>query len=174
MQTPAQLPSPPAESRAHARRSRALGLQGHRAGFVSRLSADAIDAVVVLAIHVVVVLVVTAVRYLFTRSFKLPNPPTWVTLATYWVIALIYLESGWGGTGKTLGKQVVGVRVVRVDGTRLGAGPAFLRALLYLVFPAGLIWILFSRKNSSVQDLLVRSVVVYDWAYRTAEVTAEP
>ncbi|HEY7283689.1 MAG TPA: RDD family protein, partial [Actinomycetota bacterium] len=169
MQTPAEVPSPPPRSRAHARRTRALGLQGQRAGVVSRISADAIDAVVVLAIHVVVILVVTAIRYLFTRHFKLPNPPTWVTLATYWVIALIYLTSGWGATGKTFGKQVVGVRVVRADGSRLGSGPAFLRALLYLVFPEGLIWILFSRKNASVQDLLVRSVVLYDWSYRLVE-----
>ena len=113
MQTPAQIPSPPARSRAHARRTRALGLQGQRAGFVSRVSADGIDGVIVLAIHVVLILVVTAVKYLFTRTFKLPNPPTWVTLATYWVIALIYLSSGWGATGKTFGKQFVGVRVVR-------------------------------------------------------------
>jgi uncharacterized RDD family membrane protein YckC len=171
MQTPTQLPPPPARSRAHARRSRALGLQGQRAGFVSRLSADAIDAVIVLAIHVVVILVVTAIKYLFTRTFKLPNPPTLVTLATYWVIALIYLTSGWGTTGKTFGKQLVGVRVVRADGTRLGSGPAFVRALLYLVFPAGLLWTLFSRRNSSLQDLVVRSVVLYDWSYRVVEVS---
>ncbi len=172
MQTPAQTPSPPPRSRAHARRSRALALQGQRAGFVSRLSADAIDAVVVLAIHVIVIMVLAAIRYLFTRHFRLPNPPTWVTLATYWVIALIYLTSGWGTTGKTLGKQLVGVRVVRADGARLGSGPAFVRALLYLVFPAGLVWILFSRRNASLQDLLVRSIVLYDWSYRVVEVTA--
>jgi uncharacterized RDD family membrane protein YckC len=172
MQTPAQIPPPPPRSRAHARRSRALGLQGQRAGFVSRLSADFIDVVVVLAIHVVVILVVTAIKYLFTRTFKLPNPPTWVTLATYWVIALIYLSSGWGSTGKTFGKQFVGVRVVRADGTRLGSGLAFVRALLYLVFPAGLVWILVSGRNASLQDLIVRSVVVYDWSYQEPEVRA--
>jgi uncharacterized RDD family membrane protein YckC len=41
------------------------------------------------------------------------------------------------------------------------------------VFPAGLVWSLFSRKNASLQDLLLRTVVVYDWAYRGLEATVQ-
>jgi hypothetical protein len=34
-----------------------------------------------------------------------------------------------------------------------------------VAFPIGLLWVLVSRKNASVQDLIVRSAVVYYWSY---------
>jgi uncharacterized RDD family membrane protein YckC len=37
--------------------------------------------------------------------------------------------------------------------------------VLYVLFPAGLLWVLASRRNASLQDLIVGTVVVYDWAY---------
>jgi uncharacterized RDD family membrane protein YckC len=46
---------------------------------------------------------------------------------------------------------------------------SFARAVLYVLFPAGLLWVLVSRRNASLQDLLVGTVVVYDWAYRPAD-----
>jgi hypothetical protein len=33
-----------------------------------------------------------------------------------------------------------------------------------VAFPVGLFWIVVSRDNRSVQDLLLRSAVVYDWS----------
>jgi uncharacterized RDD family membrane protein YckC len=41
--------------------------------------------------------------------------------------------------------------------------------VLYVLFPAGLLWILASRRNASLQDLIVRTAVVYDWAYQPAD-----
>jgi hypothetical protein len=32
-----------------------------------------------------------------------------------------------------------------------------------------LLWVLASRRNASLQDLVVRTVVVYDWAYHPAD-----
>src|SRR5207248_3063325 len=78
-----------------------------------------------------------AIRYLFTRHFRMPNPPSWVQVTLFWGIAVIYLTSGWSSTGKTFGKQFVGVRVVRADGGRLRTRLAFGRAVLYGVFPPG-------------------------------------
>jgi uncharacterized RDD family membrane protein YckC len=43
------------------------------------------------------------------------------------------------------------------------------RAVLYVLFPAGLLWVLASRRNASVQDLVVGTAVVYDWAYHPAD-----
>jgi uncharacterized RDD family membrane protein YckC len=136
---------------------------------VSRLAADTIDVIAVVFVEFGLIVLVAAIKYLFTRHFKMPSPPTWVTLGLFWVIALVYLTSGWATTGKTVGKQVAGVRVVRTDGTPLGAGKAFLRALMYAVFPPGLVWTLFSRRNASLQDLIAGTVVLYDWSYRALE-----
>jgi uncharacterized RDD family membrane protein YckC len=38
-----------------------------------------------------------------------------------------------------------------------------------VLFPAGLLWVLASRRNASVQDLIVGTAVVYDWAYHPAD-----
>jgi hypothetical protein len=51
---------------------------------------------------------------------------------------------------------------------------SFARALLYVLFPAGLLWIMASRRNASVQDLVVRTAVLYDWAYHPAEEPPTP
>jgi uncharacterized RDD family membrane protein YckC len=61
---------------------------------------------------------------------------------------------------------VAGLRVLDRSGRRLSVRRALLRAVLYVVFPAGLLWILVSRRNASVQDLVVGSIVIYDWRYR--------
>jgi len=161
--------SPAPRSAATERRVRALALQGQRAGFVSRLAADIIDAIVVVVAEFALIALVAVIRFLITRHFRMPGPPPWIAIGTFWVIAMAYLTSGWATSGKTLGKQVAGVRVVRAEGSRLGSGKAFVRAFLYLVFPAGVVWSLFSSRNASVQDLLLGTVVLYDWSYRALE-----
>jgi hypothetical protein len=37
------------------------------------------------------------------------------------------------------------------------------RAVVYVVFPLGLLWSAVSSSRRSLQDVLVGSVVVYDW-----------
>jgi uncharacterized RDD family membrane protein YckC len=74
-------------------------------------------------------------------------------------------------TGLALGAAGLALEVLRVldrSGRRLRVPRALLRAVLYVVFPAGLLWVLVSRRNASVQDLLVGTAVVYDWSYRHA------
>jgi hypothetical protein len=40
---------------------------------------------------------------------------------------------------------------------------SFVRAVLYAFFPIGLFWSAVSSRRESVQDLMVRTHVVYDW-----------
>jgi uncharacterized RDD family membrane protein YckC len=170
VQTPAESLAAAPRSGAQERHLRGQSLQGHRAGFVSRLAANVVDAIVVVIIEFFAYGMFAVVRYLLTHKFAMPSPDTRVTLAVFWAIAVVYLTWGWATTGKTFGKQLVGVRVVRKDGTRLRSGKAFLRALIYWLFPVGLAWSLFSRRNASVQDLALDTVVLYDWRYRPPEV----
>ena len=58
----------------------------------------------------------------------------------------------------------MGLRVLNAKGTRLGLAPASLRAVFCVLFPIGLFWVPFSSDNRSVQDLVLRTAVVYDWA----------
>jgi uncharacterized RDD family membrane protein YckC len=113
-----------------------------------------------------VYLLVSAVRFLFTREFHLLAPTRLVNVAVFWGAAVILMTTAWSTTGRTLGKQMVGLRVVRQDRQPLSMLHAFLRAILYTVFLPGFVLALFSRRRLSVQDYLVGSEVVYDWSYR--------
>ena len=139
--------------------------QGMRAGIASRLLADAVDLVAVVLIAVLILLVVSAIRGLFSRSFEfvsLPQPARSVLAA---VLLVAYLGYGWGLEGRTLGKTVMGLRVVGDDGSDLTPARGLLRAVLYLLVPPGILWALVSGRNASLQDLALRTAVVHDWGF---------
>jgi uncharacterized RDD family membrane protein YckC len=161
---------PTASARTAARRRARLdqvgALQGRRAGFVSRALADVIDWFVILGILVFLILVVSVIVFLFTRNVRLVRWPTWLHLVAFWLISVSYFTNGWATTGKTVGKVAVGLRVLTREGTRLPFRRAFARALLCATFYPALVWVLFSRHNFGLEDLAVRSQVVYDWKDR--------
>jgi uncharacterized RDD family membrane protein YckC len=148
----------------------AQALGGHRAGFASRAMADAVDFGIVWLIGLALLLSAGVVHYLLTGPpFGVPALRLWLSGPLGGLLAVAYLTAGWGTTGRTLGKQLAGLRVVHRTGNRLGPVRALLRAVLYVLFPVGLLWVLVSRHNASVQDLLVRSAVVYDWSYHAPD-----
>jgi uncharacterized RDD family membrane protein YckC len=148
----------------------ARALQGHRAGFASRVVADVIDLGVAWLIGLSALLVAGVVRYLLTGPpFRLPVLPRWLDVIGGATIAVGYLALSWAVTGRSVGKQVAGLRVVDHVGRRLSLRRSLARAVLYVLFPAGLLWVLASRRNASVQDLVVGTAVVYDWTYHSAD-----
>jgi uncharacterized RDD family membrane protein YckC len=86
-----------------------------------------------------------------------------------WLTLVIYLTIGWASTGRTIGKQVMGLRVVRRDAQPLHTGQALGRALLCATFYVGLVVALFSRRNAAIHDMICKTVVVYDWIPETAK-----
>jgi uncharacterized RDD family membrane protein YckC len=66
-------------------------------------------------------------------------------------------------TGRSLGKRVMGLRVVRaVDGARPGSGAMIARALMLIVdsLPIGLVMILITERRQRLGDLAAGTVVV--------------
>jgi uncharacterized RDD family membrane protein YckC len=152
------------------RYAEARALQGHRAGFASRVVADTIDLGVAWLLGLAALLAAGVVRYLLTGPpLRLPVLPNWLDAGAGGVVAVAYLSLSWAATGRSVGKQIAGLRVVDRAGRRLSLWRSFCRAVLYVLFPAGLLWVLASRRNASVQDLVVRTAVVYDWAYHGAD-----
>jgi len=130
---------------------------------VTRLLAAAVDLLVVLLGLGALVLVVAGARFLWSpATFRWPTPPSELSLLVAGLVAFGYLAVAWSETGRTYGGAVLGVRVVTRAGTRLGWLPAGLRAVLYLAFPLGLLWVAVSASRRSLQDLAVGSRVVYD------------
>ena len=139
--------------------------QGRRAGIVSRLLATAVDVVVVVLIWMGLLVVGAGIRALFTETLVFEAPPDAIRGPLATLLLIVYLAYGWGLNGRTVGKVVLGLRAVRRDGTDLSPWRALSRAVLYIIFLPGILWALVSRKNASIQDLLVGTAVVYDWGH---------
>ena len=145
------------------RSARGQQLQGLRAGFISRAVASGIDVVLVLFIYVVgVILVSIAWDLFFSKSISVAAPPHWVNELLAWTLLVVYLTAGWS-TGRTLGKQMMGLRVVRSDGSPLRFWRALFRALLCASFFPVLLLALVNRRNRGLEDVALRTVVTYDW-----------
>ncbi len=134
------------------------------AGIVTRLLAAGVDAGVVLGAVVVVNLAVVGALFMWSpTSFTWPENWLGLTGGLSWLLAVAYLTVSWATIGRTYGGSLLGLRVLSADRSLLGWPRAALRAVLYVVFPIGLLWAAVSRRRRSVQDILLRSIVVYDW-----------
>jgi uncharacterized RDD family membrane protein YckC len=60
----------------------------------------------------------------------------------------------------------MGLRVVSYRGGRMTLPGALLRAVFCAAVPIGLLWVAVSRENRSLQDVVLRTSVVYDWQPR--------
>ena len=142
--------------------------QGQRAGFVSRAIAAVID---VTLIFITVLLTAAA---LWMLSFII-DPATAAIDSGSRVPALLYMVAYgyflnwaywtvcWALSGRTIGNLIMGIRVVNRKGERLGWGVAALRSAFCAFFPIGLLWVVLSGANRSVQDVVLRTSVIYDW-----------
>jgi uncharacterized RDD family membrane protein YckC len=149
--------------------------QGTPAGIVTRLAANTIDALVTGGVVLVAYLGFVAVRFVMSpRSFQVPPAaPLWLTLGFISVLDT-YLAAAWWISGRTMGNHVMGLRVVTGSGRRVPLPRAVARALLCTGFPVGLLWCVVSPNRRSVQDLIVRTAVVYDWLPRPGALLDDP
>jgi uncharacterized RDD family membrane protein YckC len=141
--------------------------QGRRAGIASRLLAAIVDVLAVILISVLLLVVGGAVRALWKGSFEVLTPPSPTREILAGLIFLAYFGYGWGLNGRTLGKIALGLRAVGADGSDLPTWRGFARAALYILLIPGFLWILVSRRNASVQDLVLRTAVIHDWGRGT-------
>jgi len=150
-------------------------LQGRRAGVVSRLLAACVDLPVVLIGLGLVYLGISGAMFLLRGDrFRFPSPGVLGAVGIGQLVLILYLAIGWSTIGRTPGQQVAGLRVLDRRGSRPRLGLSLLRALLCVVFPIGLLWSAVSRTNASVQDLILRTSVVYDWRSHNARRQVEP
>lgn len=163
---PAQMSPVPREGRPY---------QGRRAGIVSRLAASTVDFAVVGLIVGAGYGALSAALFLWSpSSFRFPAVPGPVLLATSGLVLFTYLTLSWFTTGRTYGDHLFGLRVVDRHGERLRLLAAAVRAWLCLMLPVGVFWAAVSRSNRSVQDVVLRTSVIYDWTLAHVDVHPEP
>jgi uncharacterized RDD family membrane protein YckC len=138
--------------------------QGHRAGLVSRLVAAAIDGLLVgLALLLGYAGFAALLFIIDPRSFSFPEPGLFFSLTAAFVVLVVYLTASWWIGGRSYGSHVMGLRVVSYNGTTMTLVGALVRALFCAVLPIGLLWAAVNRENRSLQDVVLRTSVIYDW-----------
>jgi uncharacterized RDD family membrane protein YckC len=146
---------------------------GRYAGPLTRLLAVALDAVIVTTGFTLILAGITFMIELVAPNADLPsNSGLWAGVVLV-VWAFFYLWFSLAVFGKTIGKMVLGVRVVGADGAVVLQGrQAFVRAFTYplsfVMFGVGLLGAVFGRERRAWHDHFAGSAVVYDWGSRTA------
>ncbi|HKA04378.1 MAG TPA: RDD family protein [Acidimicrobiales bacterium] len=151
---------------------RDVGLQGHYAGIVTRTAAFAVDVGLSVLTYL---LILVAIR--FAIESLTHHTITWadqrvLTIVGYAAWAFLWFAYPWSVSGKSLGMAIVGVRVVRTDGSTVGFGRAAVRAICLpfsiLFFGLGVLLILVQPERRALHDLIAGTAVVYSWNARAA------
>ena len=159
-------------------------LRGHPAGFVTRYVAFLLDVLVVAFVSFLffTILQVTleffgidALMTLATQSRETARQTVVLGGALRWLLTIvggfltfgIYSIVAWLLVGKTVGKALMGLRVLGQDGRRLTFSQALIRALSYyisgLALFIGFLWVLVDDRRQAWHDKLARTLVVYEW-----------
>jgi uncharacterized RDD family membrane protein YckC len=139
---------------------------GQYAGFVTRLIAWIIDQLVVAGFTFISGWIASFV--LDTLPFD--NQVYELTVALILVIVnfaflLFYFIGLWMISGQTLGKSIMGLRIVRADGERLKLRNAILRFIGYpisgMLLFLGYLMVLVDRRRQALHDKIGGTIVVY-------------
>jgi uncharacterized RDD family membrane protein YckC len=149
-----------------------VSAQGNYAGSVSRFLAYALDLVASTVVFVLalagvafVIQVLTSHRVTWTRSDTLV-----VVLFVVW--QFFYFGYSWAVASRSFGMYVLGLRVVRADGTEIIPRQGVVRALVFplsfLLLGLGFLGILVQHEHRALHDLIAGTTVVYAWDARAA------
>jgi uncharacterized RDD family membrane protein YckC len=146
------------------------GAETRPAGFVTRLVAFLIDQVILATIVAILTATVGIVFQSFRLGQLLGTGDLTLQLALVPLggasifLSFFYYVGFWTLAGQTPGKAVLGVAVVRADGSPLRAGAASVRWLGYWlsgILFLGYLWVLVDDRRQGWHDKLARTLVVY-------------
>jgi uncharacterized RDD family membrane protein YckC len=135
------------------------------AGFASRATAFLIDLVILFGITTVTL----AAGLYFADSNLETGSAGFINLVMTVYLVLLFLSSTYfvflqGFGGRTIGKMVLGIRIIREDGESIGLREAFIRWVGYIVSTIflfiGFIWALFDPKGQTWHDKFAGTYVV--------------
>ncbi|UOQ84194.1 RDD family protein [Gracilibacillus salinarum] len=155
-------------------------LQFDLAGIGSRGAAQILDYLLVFLVQIAIIL---------TLTFSLENNPSVVLLFNEYdnvILALglviifalnfgyfIFLEFLWGG--RTIGKKLVGIRVIQENGHNVTFLSSLIRNLLRIIdmlpgfYAAGILIVFFHSKHKRLGDLAAGTLVVHERRNKTAK-----
>ncbi|MFO7661248.1 MAG: RDD family protein [Chloroflexota bacterium] len=154
-----------------------LTMAGQYAGFISRLIGFFIDLIILILSLSLTTTFISAFIDLFNLQpffSQVFNNDDAIRIVTGGLAALagisfvvVYGVLFWSLSGQTLGDFLVGVRVIRSNGSRVSFGRSVLRIIgAYIsgiVVFLGFLWALWDPRHQGWHDKLAGTVVVYDW-----------
>jgi uncharacterized RDD family membrane protein YckC len=158
-------PRPPGRPSDRTIPEEARAFQGDRAGIVTRTVANIIDSLVAATVVFSGYLGWAALQFLLSpTTFSFPSIRWGVAVVVTGIVLGFIFWVAWATTGRTFGGHLMGLRVVNFRGRKLHWTGALIRAGFCVIFPIGLFWAVISSQNRSVQDTVLRTSVIYDWA----------
>jgi uncharacterized RDD family membrane protein YckC len=148
---------------------------GQYAGFVTRLVSFVIDRALVGAAAFVAlqsfdyILDAFQINQLLGFWEGTPQERSILVFLIYSSLTVCYDIGFWLLAGQTPGKRMMGLRILRSDGTRLHFGNALRREIGYVISGIlflGYLWILFDNRRQGFHDKLASTIVVYSWPER--------
>ncbi len=150
----------------------AVSKQGHYAGAVTRLAAFVVDQSIVTTLFAMGSAIITWLVALVTSKAISWDPNSLITAGTYALWWVLYFGYPWSVSGKTAGMALLGIRVVKADGspsaTRNGVLRAMALPLSFLTLGIGFIPIVTGRHRRALHDKIAGTAVVYSWDARGA------
>ena len=149
-----------------------VSYQGHYAGSVSRFTAYVIDFLVSSVVFSLVLAAISYIAQVVSGHSVHWNRSNIIVAISFPVWEFIYFGYSWAVSGKSFGMAVLGICVVRADGTTVHPRQGIVRALVFplsfLLFGLGFLGILVQREHRALHDLIAGTAVVYAWDARAA------
>jgi len=141
--------------------------ESHLAGLMPRFSAFLIDLIIVIGITITVFSsgVITGVQIsgLDISDIITITVPVFFFLFFLSSSYFVFLE---GYSGKTIGKMIMGIKVIKDDGGTIDLISAFTRWIVSFISASflflGIIWALFDRRSQTWHDKMTGTIVVFE------------
>jgi len=146
---------------------RAMAQQGHYAGALSRLLAYGADLGIISLVYAITIAIIQfAINIATPWEVELKNGYAIVILGQL-VWSAFYLGASWAVFARTPGMSILGLRIVRGDGSPLDPRHAILRLIAFplgfLTLGIGFLGIIFGRAHRAIYDRIADTAVIYDW-----------
>lgn len=148
-------------------------VSGHYAGAFTRGLAFIVDWIVILVLYSIFVAGAQVLAG-FLFEVELDSGVQWLIGLGVW--AVLYLALGTAITGRTIGKALLGLKIVTRAGLSIGLGRATARVFALPISIAllglGFLGIVLGKEHRALHDVIAGTSVVYDWGDRRAEMPA--
>jgi uncharacterized RDD family membrane protein YckC len=135
------------------------------AGFPSRAAAYVLDLTLVTVSATVGTLLTSMTLNAIFDSQRAAQFEALVLAVVVTSVSLVYFVFFWTAVGSTPGMWLFGLRVTKMDGTRIGFFRAVVRWFAYgvsaLFFGLGYLWVIFDDRHQAWHDKIARTLVPY-------------